>query len=205
MFRNIHDYCASLIRQFDTIPSHRQTLLRELSDYIATQIAMQKDINLLFVCTHNSRRSHFGQIWAAVAADFFDMQQAVHVFSGGTEATCFNENAIEALRSLGFDINATTDTNNPVYHVIFSENQTITCFSKRYDDIVNPHSNFVAIMTCSDAEQNCPVIFGADKRIGICYDDPKAFDNTPMQETAYHARCEQIAIEMLFVFAHLNH
>ena len=79
MFRNIHDYCASLIRQFDTIPSHRQTLLQELSDYIATQIAMQKDINLLFVCTHNSRRSHFGQIWAAVAADFFDVQ-AVHAF-----------------------------------------------------------------------------------------------------------------------------
>ncbi|MDQ5940084.1 MAG: hypothetical protein QG557_1034 [Pseudomonadota bacterium] len=203
MFRNIHDYCASLIRQFDTIPSHRQTLLQELSDYIATQIAMQKDINLLFVCTHNSRRSHFGQIWAAVAADFFDVQ-AVHAFSGGTESTCFNENAIEALRSLGFDINATTDTNNPVYHVIFSENQTITCFSKCYDDNVNPHANFAAIMTCSDAEQNCPVIFGADKRIGICYDDPKAFDNTPMQETAYHARCEQIAIEMLFVFAQLT-
>ena len=200
MFRNIHDYCASLIRQFDTIPSHRQTLLRELSDYIATQIAMQKDINLLFVCTHNSRRSHFGQIWAAVAADFFDVQ-AVHAFSGGTESTCFNENAIEALRSLGFDINATTDTNNPVYHVIFSENQTITCFSKCYDDNVNPHANFAAIMTCSDAEQNCPVIFGADKRIGICYDDPKVGDRPPMQETAYHPRCEQIAREMLFFFA----
>jgi protein-tyrosine-phosphatase len=161
---------------------------------------MQKDINLLFVCTHNSRRSHFGQIWATVAANFFAVQQ-VHTFSGGTESTCFNKNAIEALISLGFDINATTDTNNPVYHVIFSEQQTITCFSKRYDDNVNPHANFAAIMTCSDAEQNCPVIFGADKRIGICYDDPKASDNTPMQETAYHARCEQIALEMLFVFA----
>ena len=200
MFRNVHDYCTSLTLKFDTIPSHRQTLLLELSDYIAAQIAMQKDINLLFVCTHNSRRSHFGQIWATVAANFFAVQQ-VHTFSGGTESTCFNKNAIEALISLGFDINATTDTNNPVYHVIFSEQQTITCFSKRYDDIVNPHANFAAIMTCSDAEQNCPVIFGADKRIGICYDDPKAFDNTPMQETAYHARCEQIALEMLFVFA----
>lgn len=203
MFRNVHDYCASLILQFDTIPSHRKTLLRELSDYIAAQIVLKKDINLLFVCTHNSRRSHFGQIWAAVAANFFDVQ-TVHPFSGGTESTCFNENAIEALRSLGFDINATTDTNNPVYHVIFGENQIITCFSKRYDDNVNPHANFAAIMTCSDAEQNCPVIFGADKRIGICYDDPKAFDNTPMQETAYHARCEQIALEMLFVFSQLT-
>lgn len=203
MFRNVYDYCASLILQFDTIPSHRKTLLRELSDYIAAQIVLKKDINLLFVCTHNSRRSHFGQIWATVAADFFATQQ-VHTFSGGTESTCFNENAIEALRSLGFDINATTDTNNPVYHVIFGENQIITCFSKRYDDNVHPHANFAAIMTCSDAEQNCPVIFGADKRIGICYDDPKAFDNTPMQETAYHARCEQIAIEMLFVFSQLT-
>jgi protein-tyrosine-phosphatase len=203
MFRNIHDYCTSLTRQFDTIPSHRQALLLELRDYIAAQIAMEKDINLLFVCTHNSRRSHFGQIWAAVAANLFAVQQ-VHTFSGGTESTCFNENTIAALRSLGFDINATSDTNNPVYHVIFGEHQTITCFSKRYDDSSNPHVNFAAIMTCSDAEQNCPVIFGADKRIGICYDDPKAFDNTPMQETAYHARSEQIALEMLFVFSQLT-
>ncbi len=203
MFRNIHDYCTSLTRQFGIIPSHRQALLLELSDYIATQIVLKKDINLLFVCTHNSRRSHFGQIWAAVAADFFYVA-SISTFSGGTESTCFNENAIAALRLLGFDINATADINNPVYHVIFGENQIITCFSKRYDDSVNPYANFAAIMTCSDAEQNCPVIFGADKRIGICYDDPKAFDNTPMQEEAYHARSEQIALEMLFVFAQLK-
>ena len=196
MFRPIQAYCTTLTQQFDRISAPRQSLLMALSDYIAAQ----QTSNLLFICTHNSRRSHFGQIWAAVAAHFFGLK-TVHTFSGGTETTCFHHNAIASLIAIGFDISATTQTSNPLYNVKFGEAQHMTCFSKRYDDEVNPHKDFAAIMTCSQAEQDCPVIFGADKRFSIGYDDPKAFDQTPMAQEAYRARCEQIALEMLFVFA----
>lgn len=200
MFNPIQTYCEKLSGEFDTIPTERKVVLQRLCDYIQGEIATQKPINLLFVCTHNSRRSHFGQIWAAVAASFFDIQN-VATFSGGTESTRFNENAIVALVSLGFEIRGDIENENPVFDVRFAENQSVHCFSKRFDDAENPKRNFAAIMTCSDAEQNCPLIFGADERFGICYDDPKAFDNTPLQQEKYLERCEQIARELLFVFS----
>lgn len=203
LFQNIQRYCEKLSNEFDKIPSERQVVLKLLIDYIQQKIDMQQSINLLFVCTHNSRRSHFGQIWAAVAATFFDIQNVL-TFSGGTEVTRFNENAIAALILLGFEIRCDAENANPVFTVSFDENKNVRCFSKRFDDAENPTANFAAIMTCSDAEQNCPLILGAEKRFGICYQDPKAFDNTPLQQEKYLERCEQIALEMLFVFSKLK-
>jgi protein-tyrosine phosphatase/arsenate reductase len=200
MFSEIKTYCEKLSCEFDKISAERKTVLKPLCDYIQQQIDAQKPINLLFVCTHNSRRSHFGQIWAAVAATYFEIPN-VATFSGGTETTRFNENAIAALMSLGFEINSESENENPVFDVQFAEHQSVCCFSKRFDDVVNPTKNFAAIMTCSDAEQNCPLILGAEKRLGICYDDPKAFDKTPFQHQKYLERCEQIALEMLFIFS----
>ncbi len=200
MFIKIQNYCEILSCQFSSISIERKTRLTILSDYIQTQIDSQKPINLLFVCTHNSRRSHFGQILAAVAADFFYIPN-VFTFSGGTETTRFHDNAIAALKTVGFEISSDIESENPIYNVGFSKTQTARCFSKRYDDAANPTENFAAIMTCSDAEQNCPLILGADKRFGICYDDPKNFDNSPQQQEKYLERCEQIALEMLFVFS----
>lgn len=200
MFKDIKQYCQQLTIDFDKIPAERKIVLKPLVDYLQQQLNAQKPINLLFVCTHNSRRSHFGQIWAAVAATFFDIPN-VSTFSGGTETTRFNENAIAALVSLGFEISGDVENANPIFNVRFSENQRVRCFSKRFDDLENPTENFAAIMTCSDAEKNCPLILGAEKRFGICYDDPKSFDNTPLQQQKYLERSEQIAQEMLFVFS----
>ena len=46
----------------------RKQLLEKVADYIKTKRAGNEAINLIYVCTHNSRRSHLGQVWAAVAA-----------------------------------------------------------------------------------------------------------------------------------------
>jgi hypothetical protein len=75
-----------------------------------------------------------------------------------------------------------------------------TCFSKTYDDAANPRQGFAAIMTCSDAEQNCPFVPGTELRIGTTYNDPKASDGTPEQAQVYRERFEQILREMLFAF-----
>ncbi|HAB89337.1 MAG TPA: hypothetical protein DCF84_02285 [Bacteroidetes bacterium] len=45
------------------------------------------------------------------------------------------------------------------------------------DDLINPSENFVAVMTCDHADENCSTIFGTERRIPIRYEDPKAFDN----------------------------
>lgn len=204
MFEKIQNQCEVLVQQFDSISLDRKAVLLQLSDYIHAKIDSKLPIQLMYVCTHNSRRSHFGQIWSAVSADFYSIPQ-VSTFSGGTESTAFHPNAIQALMDTGFEIFSADSTNeNPRYTVQFGENQRTVCFSKVYNDSVNPTNAFAAIMTCSDAEENCPFIPGVELRVGTTYDDPKAFDGTVLQSEKYMERSNQIALETLFVFSNLK-
>lgn len=201
MYIKVKQYLEELIPQFDSILEERKTILKKIGNYISEKRTRDKPTHLVYICTHNSRRSHFGQIWAKAAADFYGIPN-VHTYSGGTEATAFNPNAIEAVKRAGMKVQKTTDTENPVYHVYHADNQEPgVCFSKVYDESPNPLSEFAAIMTCSDAEENCPFIPGVELRIGTTYDDPKAFDNTPLQDEKYDERCKQIALETLYAFS----
>lgn len=196
----IYGYLKRLTEDFDQISPERKVLLAQISEYIRTKRDHKQPVNLVYVCTHNSRRSHFGQVWAKVAADYYKVDN-VHTFSGGTEATAFNTSAINALKRAGFRVVKTSDSDNPVYQVYYNDSNPITCFSKVYDHSDNPTSGFAAIMTCSDAEENCPFIPGVELRIGTTYEDPKTFDNTPLQGAKYDERCRQIALETLYVFS----
>ncbi|MFN5416420.1 MAG: protein-tyrosine-phosphatase [Flavobacteriia bacterium] len=200
MYDKIKTHCDNLITQFDSISADRKALLEKIANYIQVKKEQQLPVNLIYVCTHNSRRSHFGQVWSAVAAAYYGIQD-VHTFSGGTEATAFNPNAIQALKETGFEIEAETQSQNPKYSVKFGDKESTTCFSKVYNAPMNPNNHFAAIMTCSDAEENCPFIPGVELRIGTTYDDPKAFDGTPLQAEKYLERSNQIAIETLYVFS----
>lgn len=201
MIEDIKKYCEGLILSFDTIPENRKLILENISKYIHSKSVKGEPIHLVYICTHNSRRSHLGQIWAHVASNFYGIKN-VHTYSGGTEATAFNINAINALKRVGFIINAMNDKPNTLYHVFHDVNELPSiCFSKKYDDEINPKSNFAAIMTCSDADENCPFIPGVELRMGTTYEDPKAFDHTAQQDAKYDERCKQIALETLYVFS----
>jgi protein-tyrosine phosphatase/arsenate reductase len=200
----IKSYCDNLVKNFDLIPEWRKNLLEKVSAYIVQKQKQNQPVNLVYICTHNSRRSHFGQVWAQVAADYYQVKK-VNTFSGGTEATAFNPNAIQALRRVGFVIEQVTAGNNPVYYVFHDEGaKPNICFSKTYDDPRNPSGHFAAIMTCSDAEENCPFIPGVELRIGTTYDDPKLFDGTPLQDEKYDERCKQIALETFYIFSNVQ-
>ena len=204
MITSIKNYCDNLVKEFSLIELERKLLLEQISNYISIKKEQHKSIQLVYICTHNSRRSHFGQIWAQVAAAYYSVNN-VKTFSGGTEATAFNINAINAIKRIGFDIKKTNDTLNATYNILFDENEKpIICFSKVYNDNPNPKTEFAAIMTCSDAEENCPFIPGVELRIGTTYDDPKEFDNTPLQDAKYDERCQQIALETLYVFSKIK-
>lgn len=203
MYPNIKTYVDGLTKEFKSIPENRKEILEKITQYIAKKRVMGSPINLVYICTHNSRRSHFGQVWAHVAASYYGIKN-VNTYSGGTEATAFNINAINSLKRVGFTIKPINIEKNTTYHVFHDDNETPSiCFSKTYDDAKNPQTEFAAIMTCSDAEENCPFIPGVELRIGTTYDDPKAFDNTPQQDAKYDERCKQIALETLYVFSKL--
>jgi len=197
----LHEYAGSFLASFDDIPENRKKDLDRVAEFISNRLESNVSAKLTFICTHNSRRSHMGQIWAQVAAYFFGVH-GIQTFSGGTEATAFNPNAVKAMKAAGFDIKSGGRAENPLYNVGYTNNQApMQVFSKRYDDETNPQEDFCAIMTCSDADKNCPFIPGAAFRIPITYQDPKAYDHTPYEDKAYAERCFQIGTEMFYLFS----
>jgi len=186
------------------ISTERKMVLQPLIDFIQSKILANKKINLNFVCTHNSRRSHLSQIWAQTAAHYFGLKN-VFCYSGGTEATAMFPMVGKTLGNQGFQIAKLSDEKNSVYSVKYAKNEhPIMCFSKKYDDAFNPKSEFAAIMTCSHADENCPLIVGCESRIPVRYEDPKLFDNTPQQAEKYLERSNEIALEMLYVFSKIK-
>lgn len=183
------------------ITTQRKEVLLPFVNYIAAQINSNKSVDLVFICTHNSRRSQFAQVWAKYYASKFKI--LINSFSGGTEVTACNESTIASLKRTGFEINKKGESNNPLYTITIGS-EKLVLYSKLYDDESLPKKDFAAIMTCSQAEQNCPFILGASKRISLSYDDPKEFDETELEASKYDERSAQIAQEMEYVFSKVN-
>ncbi len=194
----------STITSFQNINEERKATLQPLIDFIQHKIKSKEPININFICTHNSRRSHLSQIWAQVAAAHFQIPN-VYCYSGGTEETTLFPKVAETLTNQGFSIFKIADTQNPVYAIKYSDNTLpVIGFSKKYDSPFNPISAFAAVMTCSQADGGCPFIAGAEKRIPITFEDPKISDNTAEQSKVYAERSLQIATEMFYVFSQIN-
>jgi arsenate reductase len=190
--------------QNQLISEERKMVLQPLIDYIQAKVNQNKYIRLNFICTHNSRRSHLSQIWAQTMAFHFKIKN-VFCYSGGTEATVMFPKVVETLTNQGFQIKKLSQEQNPVYSVKFDKNQhPVICFSKTYFDDFNPKTNFGAIMTCNNADEGCPMVFGAEARFPIKYDDPKAFDGTELMDTKYAERSLEIAAEMHYVFSKIK-
>ena len=185
---------------FSNISAERKEILQPLIAFIQSKKDQDDTIRLNFICTHNSRRSHLSQIWATTMAYHFGIKN-VFCYSGGTEATAMFPKVAETLAKQGFEVLKLSENTNPVYAVKYAENeQPITCFSKVYNNNFNPKSHFAAVVTCNSADENCPVVFGAEQRFPIKYDDPKAFDGTDLMDAKYAERSLEIAEEMFYVF-----
>ncbi len=180
------------------IPEDRMPVIQTLVDYLVGKIRAKEEIRLNFICTHNSRRSQFSQIWAKTAAEYFGI--AASCYSGGVEVTAFNERAVAAIRRDGFQV-VQNGAGNPIYHIYPGEDlDPIVAFSKVYDDPANPSQGFAAVMTCDHADENCPFIPGAEARIPLRFEDPKAFDGTDLEEEMYSVRSHQIGAELFLIF-----
>jgi len=75
------------------------------------------------------------------------------------------------------------------------------CFSKAYGDAPNPGTGYCAVMTCSQADDACPLVMGCDLRMPIRYEDPKVADDTELETQRYDERCAQICGEMLYMMS----
>lgn len=181
-----------------TIPAERQAELDALAAWLREAGGGGRVPELLFVCTHNSRRSQMAQLWAAAAAAREGLALRTH--SAGTESTAFNPRAVAAIERAGFQVEVARPGDNPRYAVrLGADAEPILCWSKALGDAALPDGDHAAVMVCDDADRNCPFVPGATHRAPIQYVDPKVSDGTPAEAATYDERCAQIAREMLYL------
>lgn len=201
-YPTLFQYLTKLESKFDEISYHRKSDLSKVADFIRDKQLKSEPAKLTFICTHNSRRSHLSQIWAQVAAQYFDLT-GIETFSGGTEATAFNPRAVEALKRCGLKITCDDPrATNPRYLVYTADGVAPqVCFSKVFNSPPNPTQGYCAVMTCSQADESCPLVMGCALRMPIRYEDPKVADDTEFEAQRYDERSAQIGCEMLYLMS----
>lgn len=193
-----------IVSGFEKISEERKAKLNALTNFIQKRIN-EDQINLTFICIHNSRRSHLSQFWSQTAAHYYGLHH-VHCYSGGTEVTAMYPTVAVALRSLGVEIKELSTDINKVYSLGYAENEhPVIAFSKMYDDSFNPDNGFGAIMVCSSADSNCPYISTAAERILVPFEDPKEFDGSEQETEGYISRAKEIATELFYAFSQVKH
>lgn len=200
LFPKLDAYLEGREASWRDIPEARRRTLARVAEFVRAQASYDRAAELLFVCTHNSRRSHMGQLWAQAAATRAGHLH-VKTYSGGTEATALNPRAAAALQRAGFEIHAPPgEPENPRYQVGYAAGAPpMEAFSKTIEQPPNPTEGFVAIMTCSEADVACPTVLGAALRVALPYEDPKASDGTAQEAATYDLRASQIATEMAYL------
>jgi len=201
MFKNI----SETIEKLDTslISERRLQLLQRFTALLSDELESNRVVKLNFICTHNSCRSHLAQVWAHTLVCHFGLN--FQCYSGGTEATAVYPLVIKTLKGQGFEIGELKRPTNPLYYLKSDENaQPLLLFSKTYEDAFNPKNDYTAVMTCADADENCPIVLGAKHRFALTYEDPKTFDGTAQAEAKYLERSTQMATELFVVFQQLT-
>lgn len=111
---------------------------------------------VLFLCTHNSARSQMAEgLLRALGGERFE------AYSAGTEATRVRPLTITAMAELGIDIAG-------------QESKTLERYLRESFDTV--------ITVCNQANESCPVFFGAKERLHWSFPDPSQATGTEEQQ-----------------------
>jgi len=190
-------YIKQLLGSFNAIDNKRKAKLKKLATLIHSQILHHGESRVNFICTHNSRRSQLCELWLRAACLYFDLPH-IHTFSGGTESTAFNHRMVAAIQAKALPLHKLSVNDNPLF-TLDEMNLSPLMFSKKYDDKNNPQDNFIAVMVCDDADENCPIVKGAEHRFSLQFVDPKYADNTEKEMDVYKAKVDEIGIEIMFL------
>lgn len=211
LFPKVQAHAALLATGFDQISDRHLEAGKELAEWIAENYRPGQPLDVICVCTGNSRRSMFGATMGNIASAYYGLPE-VRFYSGGTHPTACNSRTIAALRDIGVEIQATGEeaprgepnTANPIYRMRWGKSDgrptfEMREFSKKYDDSLNPGKGFAALMVCSEADGSCPVVKGAAIRISLPYFDPKVYDDSAFESAKYAERRDDIGRTMLAV------
>lgn len=197
------DYLTTTFNLIDE--SHRQAG-ETIARWIIANHRPGMTLDLIVVCTGNSRRSLLGAAMGNLAAAYHGMPE-IRFHSGGTAPSAFNRRAVAALRDVGFEVKPTGEeaargepaTANPIYRVRWGEGFETVEFSKHYNDKANPQAGFAALMVCGEADASCPFVKGAALRVSMPYLDPKIYDDGAYETAKYAERRDDMGRLMLAV------
>jgi hypothetical protein len=202
-----------LTTSFDGIDEPHRLAGRKIADWIVKSYRPGKRLDVVVVCTGNSRRSILGATMGNLAACYYGMPE-IRFHSGGTAPTAFNTRTVRALREFGVEVEPTgkeasrgePQTANPVYRIrwgVPSESSVPVPesieFSKRYDDPANPQEGFAALMVCGEADAACPFVKGAALRVSMPYLDPKIYDGSAFEAQKYVERRDDMGRLMMCI------
>ena len=144
----VKEYADTLTTSFDMIDETHRLAGGKLAEWIAKNYRPGKPLDIVAVCTGNSRRSMLGATMGHVASVYYGMPE-IRFHSGGTAPTAFNIRTVNALKEIGVEVEPTgkeaargePQTANPLYRIRWgSAGETgepmmeATEFSKHYGD-----------------------------------------------------------------------
>ena len=127
---------------------------------------------ILFVCIHNSARSHMAEAFLKkYGGDRFEAESA------GIEPGTMNPNVVAVMQEIGIDLNGKS--------------------TQGVFDLFQQHKSYNAVITVCDKEaaERCPIFPGNVKRIPWSFKDPSAFKGT-QEEILQHTREVRDEIEI---------
>ena len=171
-------------------PSNKQ---KERLEKVINQInkLLGSSRSIVFICTHNSRRSQFCEFWAKYFSNHYDKN--LNIYSAGVEKTEVYNGVFKALLRCGV---------KKLNNKLVIDKQSIRLESKTLEEI---HlKSFISIINCSDAEKNCPIDFRSIANINLKYEDPKSFDGSSSEEDEYFNTSYLIARELNYIIRNIN-
>lgn len=203
---SIYPKIVDIIKQVENLSksvTHPNSSI-EISNCILAAQQANKPLNLNFVCTHNSRRSQFSQVWAYTLSHYFGMTELL-TFSSGTESTSVYRSVIDSLSNHGFKTKKLVSSENPKYSIrISDELEPLILFSKTISEVRQSAKQFIAIMTCSAADESCPIVLGASNRFKMTFEDPKHSDGSIHEGNTYDSKSIEIAITLFHIFEQVS-
>ncbi len=209
----VRQHADLLATSYDMIRETHRLAGQKLAEWIAKNYRPGEPLEVVVVCTGNSRRSILGATMGNIAAAYYGMPE-IRFHSGGTAPTAFNSRTVKTLKEVGVEVELTgkeaargePQTANPVYRIRWGSpgdtgvpTMETTEFSKHYDDPANPQSGFAVLMVCGEADAGCPFVKGSSLRVSMPYLDPKIYDGGSLEAAKYAERRDDMGRLLLSV------
>ncbi len=206
----VREHADFLTTSFDMIDEPHRLAGGTLVDWISKNYRPGQRLDVIVVCTGNTRRSILGATMGNIAAAYYGMPE-IRFHSGGTAPTACNSRTVVALKAIGVEVERTgkeatrgePQTANPVYSIRWGKPDDAAYealeFSKHYADPANPQRGFAALMVCGEADAECPLVKGAALRVSMPYLDPKSYDGGAYEGAKYAERRDDMGRLMLAV------